>query len=71
MSKWGTRLRTKEKSLQDEIEKVRSDKSIDGETAKLKIEALKKEMEEIENKIQELKGNKGKKQIKKKITFQK
>ncbi|EQI49475.1 putative transcription antiterminator domain protein, partial [Clostridioides difficile Y184] len=35
-----------------------SDKSIDGETAKLKIEALKKEMEEIENKIQELKGNK-------------
>lgn len=64
-------LEQKKKSLQDEIEKVRSDKSIDGETAKLKIEALKKEMEEIENKIQELKGNKAKKQIKKKIMFQK
>ncbi|HBG5208447.1 TPA: hypothetical protein OUM35_000675 [Clostridioides difficile] len=51
-------LEQKKKSLQDEIEKVRSDKSIDGETAKLKIEALKKEMEEIENKIQELKGKK-------------
>ncbi|MCG8256738.1 hypothetical protein MJO50_17610, partial [Clostridioides difficile] len=50
-------LEQKKKALQDEIEKVRSDKSIDGETAKLKIEALKKEMEEIENKIQELKGN--------------
>lgn len=51
-------LEQKKKALQDEIEKVRSNKSIDSETAKLKIEALKKEIEEIENKIQELKGNK-------------
>ena len=48
-------LEQKKKALQDEIEKVRSDKSIDGETAKLKSKKEKKE----------------KKQIKKKITFQK
>ncbi|NMS91178.1 hypothetical protein HGQ85_14745 [Clostridioides difficile] len=51
-------LEQKKKSLQDEIEKVKSNKSIDSETAKLKIESLKKEIEEIENKIQELKENK-------------
>lgn len=51
-------LEQKKKVLQDEIEKLKSNKSIDSETAKLKIESLKKEIEEIENKIQELKGNK-------------
>lgn len=44
-------LEQKKKSLQDEIEKVRSDKSIDGETAKLKIEALKKKWKRLKIKF--------------------
>lgn len=51
-------LEQKKKALQDEIEKVRSDKNIDSETAKLKIEDLRKQIEQIESKIQELKGDK-------------
>ncbi|MCC0632287.1 FlxA-like family protein [Clostridioides sp. ZZV15-6388] len=51
-------LEQQKKVLQEELEKVKSNKSIDSEMAKSKIEDLKKEIKDIESKIQELKGEK-------------
>ncbi|UDN63611.1 FlxA-like family protein [Clostridioides sp. ES-W-0016-02] len=51
-------LEQQKKVLQEELEKVKNDKSIDNEMAKSKIENFKKEIKEIESKIQELKEEK-------------
>ncbi|MCC0649381.1 FlxA-like family protein [Clostridioides sp. ZZV15-6598] len=51
-------LEQQKKVLQEELEKVKNNKSIDGEMAKSKIADLKKEIKDIESKIQELKGEK-------------
>ncbi|MDB0441254.1 FlxA-like family protein [Clostridioides difficile] len=51
-------LEQQKKVLQEELEKVKNNKSIDSEMAKSKIADLKKEIKDIESKIQELKGEK-------------
>lgn len=51
-------LEQQKKVLQEELEQVKNNKSIDGEMAKSKIADLKKEIKDIESKIQELKEEK-------------